>query len=933
MTVCYNLYTLIIILTAFIYFTGGNNMSLGITMLLSVAVYLILSTGWGLLFKKKALIRLISAGVVAVLSFVITFIIKKTMSDPKTLIDLINTLPAASDMTAKITEMLGMSEALTAVLQSLLSAAVAPMLFIIVFYSLMFLSFILRFIFGLIFKNKNVKIYMGAIYGFAYGLIILFCMLLPFSAYLDVAGAVLPSAKEMQVVDEETFTEIEKPINDLNSSFVFKAHRTLGGKLASNSLTSMKITVGNETTKTTLAPELSAIMYFSNDAIALAKTPMDQYTEKETAAIESLAASLPNSKVLSVTASELIFLATDSWCKGEPFMGIPKPVFNEDFDPLIDKTFQILNADARNVPYLCQDLTTFSKILVKILSLDLSSQTEIAKSLAAEGMVREILSDINENERMRPLIPVITNIGLKMVAEKLGIPENTTAAFNTLTEDISAEIVKNMALDPDARLENMEGALTSSFDKLGITGVSDTEKTILAVSIVNHFNSSSVPSTPADVAAFIGELTSSIEASSGNEPVGADGEYGRVPLASTTSAATEAGKLIADICEIQNDTTLTPDQKGVMIATLFSQSSFNSTVSAEKLTEISGVLATDAANRTGQIATGSLNAVKGLDPNSENTSFELTVDRILVDTTVFDDPTKISKEESGVIIESVANVFDSASTLLSSDLSKSDAPKICEAFGVMLEAFDSNEQFYGKEKTETLLTAVLKSEKMKDTIGFSNEDVDAIISKKNEKDVSYTALMTSVAKTTDILDVIANGGEVTDEQISELVNSLTNEGSGEVISTVITEQRMHKMGFKDGDTPGRVANGALMLRNVFTNVSNIPAGADHDAEVAAVKILVEIAVDAKNNKEAGKNAFGENGRLGCTPGELFDKILASGAVCKTLTETELVGNPFGIKLTVADKFAFIEEYNARVAVSDTETAQTLYKIAILFGVA
>ena len=115
-------------------------MSPGIVLLIVTAAYLVLSTPWGMIFKKKAFIRLICAVSVAVLSFIITLIIKTAMTNPSTLLKIISVIPQTDAIVGKLSEILGTSETLVEILQSILSAATAPIIFIIVFIILMTIS-------------------------------------------------------------------------------------------------------------------------------------------------------------------------------------------------------------------------------------------------------------------------------------------------------------------------------------------------------------------------------------------------------------------------------------------------------------------------------------------------------------------------------------------------------------------------------------------------------------------------------------------------------------------------------------------------------------------------------------------------------------------------------------------------------------------------
>lgn len=916
-------------------------MSLSLLLAVAVIAYVALSTVWSIIFKKRCFVRLICLAAVAVISVTATFIIKSIVTTPEKLLDLVGKLPGSDGLVDALGSMIATSEPLAEVISGISAALLAPSIFLAIFSVLLSISFILRAILAIIFLIIPIKLrpktHTRACLGFAYGLIMMFCTLIPVSAYLGTASTALPAVKDMGILDEASYTEIAEPIEELNSSAVIKVHRAVGGNLIIKPMTNIEVTLGDETVKTTLNSEIGAVLDFAADAVKLTSVPMDQYTETETAALEALVDKLPDSKLLSVTATEVIRLATDAWMKGEPFMGIPQPSLGEDFDPLLDRTVTILNSDSGNVDNLCEDIKTFAKLVTKIViatkpSPD-GSQPDMANALMKDGLIRELLTEINKNQRMRPLIPVVTNIGLKMVAEQLGIPKSSEDAYNTFSDAVAKELAASAALDDSARIDNMESAIRASLSKLSVSDVADNEISIIALSLISYYPAEAAASaSPETVSGFLTMLTDSIDNEGGGvTPVSANRGYGYSKLdAVPENDAKAAGKLISDICAIQNDPALTPEQKATRILAAFNSSRLvtASSIPEDKLAEIAGII---SAARPSDKANGSVNAVKGLVPNAETSSFKVTVTVVLITDTAIDGSANMSEQDMQKFIDSVSGVFNSAASITSGEGSL-DIGELCDSLGTMLDVLSENEELYGKEKTDALTGLILKSEAVNQATGIAPEDIDAILEKKNEKDVSYSALLGSVSNTTSILDSIKNGAELTDEKINELVVNLTNEGAGEVIATVITEAKLKELGFKDGEQPGKVACAAELLRGVFTNVSLVTDPEKHASETVALKRLISLAIDANKNKEAQNNAFGaENSRFGCTASQIIDDILASEAVCDTVTSSELVHNPFGVKLTAEDKLELQSAIAEKSLNADADTLSALNKISVLFG--
>jgi NCAIR mutase (PurE)-related protein len=170
----------------------------------------------------------------------------------------------------------------------------------------------------------------------------------------------------------------------------------------------------------------------------------------------------------------------------------------------------------------------------------------------------------------------------------------------------------------------------------------------------------------------------------------------------------------------------------------------------------------------------------GLKMMAENIgiSAESTAD-ILIESAVIDGASEISEQDMQEFINSIADVFASALSL--TDGSIKDIGGLCDSLGAMLDVLASNESLYGKEKTEALTALIFKSAAVSDVSGIKSAEIDAMLAKMNEKNVSYSALLGTVASTADVFDSIKNGSAVTSDQMGELVSSLTGQGAGEVI--------------------------------------------------------------------------------------------------------------------------------------------------------
>lgn len=905
-------------------------MSISNFLFAGVVIYLVLSAIWSIIFKRKVIIRLICALVAMATALVGTFVFKATLDDHAKLIDVISRIPGTEKLLQTLNSLTEASEPLANAVTSFLSAAAAPTLFFSIFTIALSLSFVLRAILSLVLLILGVKrkpgIISKGVFGLAYGLIVLFCMLVPITAYMDVAEEAMPYVDAtLQAATGESNELAQKRVEEFNDSAVVKIHGALGGSLINKSLTSITFNADGQKVKTNLAAEIGPMLKLTSTVTELAKVPMDQYTDNETAKIESIAASLPDSKLISVTVSEVIYISSDAWLNGESFIGIAKPSIGEDFDPMLDKTLEILHNDAKNINYLREDLTTVAKMVSKLFAYKSSQQSDGAANIdsdAVRELISGLLTELSKNERMRPIIPVVTNIGIKMLADTLGIPSSGDAAYNEMCEDIAKDLVKTAALPSDERIVSMKNTLQACFSSLGSGSIGDSETAIIASAVISYFNGKETV-TASDVDAFLRELTANFD----------DIQSGTVPV-STPSAAAEAGLLLKKLWLIRSNTSLTPEQKAEQCAQAFASSDMttSSGMSPALVDEFKNIIIADASGITPDDARMHLKTIAAI-TDSTHSAFGVTLQDILVDTSVFDDPDAVSNEELTNIISAVSDTFGKIVDLGGEE--NADISGICKTFGSLLDTFENSPNFYGEEKTKVLIEAILKSDTIKQSTGISSEEVNILLQSRNEKDISYSALMGTVSETAELFDSIKKGEEINEEKIKDLMDSLANEGAGAVIADTVTEERLKEIGFSDNGIEGSVAGAAQLLSNVFKGISAIPDPTERSKEADAVKHLINIALDSNKNVDPDANAFGdEQSRFGCTAEEMLDTILESTVLTDALDKSELTSNPFGLKLTESDRSALSSVLQDRLDAAETqEREHTVEKLACLLGIA
>lgn len=914
-------------------------MNLDMALTAFAAAVLVISVLWALLFKKHALMRLVCVIIRAVLAFAGAIIFKLTVvSSYDNVNDLLIQL-LGEDNT--INELIASSPVIMDIALGLTASLLSVLAFVILYFVLGIVMFIVRIIACAILgkQSKGIGPLGRLACGFIQGFIILSVMLVPLATYADVADTLFDTAESISPSDE--MATVHKPITDVNSSTVFKLHRKLGGELAAKPLTSISFKLDQKKVKTTLSTEIDAICELVSNTLPLVQTPMAEYTDAEIASLENMGTLVSKSKLTSALISEILGGASEAWDKGEAYMGIEKPSLDPTLDPLIFKTISILGSDASNTEYLKADIDTFAKIISKVISASKQngSEGELTDALMAEGLVKDLLTEINKNPRMRPLIPTLTNVGLSLIADSIGIDENAAASYNKLTSAIASELNASANLTADERQDKMTEAINNALEELSITDIDDSEVSIIAMSVLAYFdgseNKSPSEATSDDVSAFLNEMTSAVaQQSNGSQQTPTASEsasYSVITLGtSSLSPSLEAARLMKAVCDIQNDASLTREQKENKISALLNDSYlFNSEfLSEEKATELKQSLLANA-ERNGSDASKALKAVGGLTPNKENTVFVYTLEAILIDDDAIS--SDISEQAMAKLIDSIDLIFSNINDIVSSlgGESSSDTVKaICESIGAILDTLAETEELYGSQKTDTLLETLLHAKGLRDITNMNALDIRSILSSRAEKNVSYSALLKTVSETANTLSAITNSSEITSENIGALVDALTNEGAGSVIASIITPEKISDLGF-NSQTEEQLKDASNLLQSVFTNISENDS-AEREKDISAVTNIITIVTEA--NKEGTSELFGDNGSTGDTASALIDTVLESTAISNALAETELSENPFGLELSEAEKNEVSSAIQEKLSGADENTEKTLNSLAALLGI-
>ena len=478
-----------------------------------IVAYVAVCILWSVIFKSTLYIRFVSVIASAVLAFVAT-IVFKSVADADTLTEVITLM---KNVGLPVDILIENSYIYGDVLVKFLASLVAPVIFIALFITFDILFFLIRvviFVFkAIIFKPTNKPgIAKRVAFGAVQGLVTVFCFLLPVTIYIGIVSDISDEIPEL-TSSQENVRIITTAAEKANNSLVLKSYRTLGGNLACNALTSIKVTTSNNTVlKTTVNKEIGAMTEFYVDITKLGKTPVANYGDAEINALSEIGLTVKDSEVITEIACHILHEATDAWINNETFYGISKPELDPKLDPLVNALIELLNASSENSENFKEDLTTLTEVIehlykTGVLTAVSSGTDELIATLQKDGVMSELISIVNSNSRTKKIIPVVTNLGMTLVADSLGIPNIDDEAYNDFVSAIKDDFALNSGKTKEERIESMSDTINRTLSDNGYEQLGDFELNIISESIITYFDNGGVlPDnlTEEDIAAFLG---------------------------------------------------------------------------------------------------------------------------------------------------------------------------------------------------------------------------------------------------------------------------------------------------------------------------------------------------------------------------------------------------------------------------------------------
>lgn len=357
-----------------------------------------------------------------------------------------------------------------ALIVALASVVAMPVVFMLVFIVLGVLLFIPKIILQKVVfsKAKGVGLKLGGgLIGLVTKVVALAVLIMPVIGYLNYANDTLKliNTEEQTVIE---LGELDNQLEEVVSAPVIKTVHAFGGKALFNTLTTAKV----DGTTISLTKETESAIGLYKEADCFMSTEIENYGAEQTEAIKRIEVIINNAEfVPTLLANVLSFVATE-WENGNAVLGFEKPVIGTELQEALDNTISVLSNTTPTT--FKEDVCTIAEIAKYaiddgVIQAAVSQDTgKILYTLENTDVISDILVEMHKNERMRPILPALTNGIINYIYGIYDEVNGTTTEkhqmidINLLTDEQvrqEGEYISNVIVELDVFLKSIEGRL------------------------------------------------------------------------------------------------------------------------------------------------------------------------------------------------------------------------------------------------------------------------------------------------------------------------------------------------------------------------------------------------------------------------------------------------------------------------------------------
>ena len=409
---------------------------------------------------------------------------------------------------------IGGSISLDSVISFFIQAIVNSMIFVVLFL-------IFKWLFGIAFKlilnrktkdegrpedseNKKDKL-IGALVGCLCGIIIAAAVTAPVMGTLNLArdtvgviDVIDDDMLESADFDSSALDTINKYASDIPGNFCY----SMGGKLIYS-----QIAVGDFNGK--LVSVVTEIKYLGV-GLKNALEIVGRFSEDNISFEEEIDASgfyecLDNSEIIRTLVAESLSQFSSSWLRGESFLGISKPNFNDNIDPLVDELLAVCaSTNSYNVKGM---VTTLLDIFAALVECDVTADSR-TEDINYTLLVQKLYEVLDQNPDMESVKRGLTDLAMGVVIDDIR-ERFSDGDFKHVLDRIAKETNDTFntgGYDMESKKEILQNSLSKVFGQYGLP-IDDVVADLAADKLIDMANSYGGNISASDIEALMNAVT------------------------------------------------------------------------------------------------------------------------------------------------------------------------------------------------------------------------------------------------------------------------------------------------------------------------------------------------------------------------------------------------------------------------------------------
>ena len=168
--------------------------------------------------------------------------------------------------------------------------------------------------------------------------------------------------------------------------------------------------------------EVEAMEVLVTDLMSLVNSMQNlDATDEQAAAIEGICVHMRDSKLIDYLMAEFLPQAAGAWMRGEPYMGMARPVLNDMVDPAFDAILQICASS--NVYNVKENTVSLLRIYSIILSSGILQAggdiNAIIACVEQSGLIAKLNAEIDKNPNMSIIKTYTAEIAVRAIADNI----------------------------------------------------------------------------------------------------------------------------------------------------------------------------------------------------------------------------------------------------------------------------------------------------------------------------------------------------------------------------------------------------------------------------------------------------------------------------------------------------------------------------------